>query len=145
MGNAVAGLGTIFYRWDASASSGAGAWTAMGDINSLSGPSPTKDTIETTTLDTTGGYKTFIGSLKDPGTVSLSMNFVRATYEQMKDDFESSSTFNYKIALPDAANTIIEFTALVTEIPMDIPIDDKITVSVTLKISGQFTLDSASA
>jgi len=137
MGNAVAGLGTTLSKWVSS------AWVLVADINSISGPSPTKETIETTTLDTTGGYKTFIGALKDPGTISLSMNFVRATYDIMKTDFEASAEVLYKIALPDAANTILEFSGIVTEIPLEIPIDDKITLDVTIKISGAVTLGSA--
>lgn len=139
MSNEVAGLGTLFYRWD----SVGGAWASIGQIKSISGPSASRDTIDTTTLDTTGGYKTFIAGLRDSGEISLKMSFVRATYEIMKGDFESDTLQVYKIALPDAANTVETFEGLVTAIPLDVPIDDVISADITIKISGKVNLDSA--
>jgi predicted secreted protein len=103
-----------------------------------------RGTSDTTALDTAGGYKTFIGAFRDAGTISLSMNFTRDTYEQMKDDFEDSATKNYEIVLPDDETTTLEFEGLVTELPLSVPTDDVITTDVTIKISGQVTLDSGS-
>lgn len=141
MSNAVAGKGTKFRRWD---SSGAGAWVNIAEVNSISGPGMTRDTIDVTSLDSVGGYREFIGGFRDGGTVTLSMNFTRATYEQMKEDFESDDLQNYEILLPDADATSLEFEGVVTELPLNIAPDDKITADVTIKVSGQVTLNSGS-
>ena len=140
----IAGAGTLFRRWDADATSAAGAWVDVANITNISGPDASRETIDTTTLDSVGGYREFIPSLRDAGSISLSMNFKRDTYEQMKNDFESDVLQNYEIMLPDADNTTFEFEGMVTELPLDVPLDDKISADVTIKISGEITINSGS-
>ena len=134
--NAVSGVGTVFNRWSGS------AWVPQAEINSITGPSMSRDTIDVTSLDSSGGYREFITGFRNPGTVTLSMNFTRTTYEQMLDDFESSTAQNYQIDLPDDENTSLDFIGLVTELPLTIPADDKITADVTIQISGEVALSS---
>ena len=136
--NATAGVGTSFRRWDGT------NWVAIAEINSITGPGKTRDTIDVTSLDSTGGYREFIGGFRDGGTVTLPMNFTRDTYDLMNTDFESDVLKNYEIYLPDTEGTSFEFEALVTELGLAIPADDKITSDVTLKISGQITVNSGS-
>ena len=137
--SAVAGVGTIFQRWSGS------AWAAISEINSITGPSMSRDTIDVTSLDSTGGYREFIAGFRNPGTVQLSMNFTRASYELFKTDFESNVVKNCRIVLPDAENTSVEFMGLVTELPMTIPADDKVTCDVTIQLSGPIDMDSGSS
>jgi predicted secreted protein len=137
---AKAGVGTQLRRWNSSTA----LWESIAEINSITGPGMTRDVIDTTALDTVGGYRTFITGFRNAGTVVLAMNFTRDTYETMKNDFESDSAQDYEIVLPDDDNTSLEFQGLVTELPLSIPPDDKITVDVTIQISGQVTLESGS-
>ena len=90
------GKGTEFRRWNTAT----GVWEAIAEIKSITGPGMSRGTSETTTLDTPGGYKTFIGAFRDPGVVSMNMNFTRDTYEQAKADFEDDTPQNYEIILP---------------------------------------------
>ena len=136
--NAIAGVGTLFRRWSGS------AWVNIAEINSISGPSMSRDTIDVTSLDSIGGYREFIGGFRDAGTLQLTMNFSESTYALMKTDFESDEAQNYEIVLPDAVHTSLEFVGLVTELPLEITADDKITSSVTLKVTGQVTVNSGS-
>ena len=138
MSTAVAGKGTLFRRWSGT------AWVTIAEVNTITGPSMSRDTIDVTSLDSTDGYREFIAGFRDGGTVGLAMNFTRASYETMKDDFESDTLQNYEIVLPDAENTTLEFEGLVTELPLTIPPDDKITADATIKISGAVTLNSGS-
>lgn len=135
----IAGVGTEFRRWD-----GAGAWAAIAEIMSINGPGMTRDTIDTTALSTVGGYRTFIAGFRNPGTITLAMNFTRDGFETMKTDFENDTAQNYEIVLPDDDNTSLEFEGLVTEMPLTIPPDDKVTMDVTIQITGQVTLNSGS-
>jgi predicted secreted protein len=138
--NAVAGVGTIFRRWyDES------VWQNIAEINSITGPSMSRDTIDVTSLDSTGGYREFITGFRNAGTVVLSMNFTRDTYDLMKADFESDTAQNYEIVLPNLESTTIEFEGLVTEMPMTIPADDKITVDVTIQLTGQVEVNSGAS
>lgn len=132
---AIAGVGTVFNRWDATSGS-SGGWKPVAEINNITGPGMSRDTIDTTALDTTGGYRTFITGFRNAGTITLAMNFTQATYLAMKVDFEANTAVSYQIVLPDVEQTVIEFDGLVTEIPITIPPDDKITADVTIQISG---------
>jgi hypothetical protein len=70
------------------------------------------------------------------------MNFTRATYEVMLADFESDLLQNYEILLPDGENTGFEFEGFVTELPLTVPVDDKISADATIRISGQVIINS---
>ena len=135
---AFAGVGTLFRRWSGS------AWVNIAEINSISGPSMSRDTIDVTSLDSTGGYREFIAGFRDPGTVQLTLNFTRSTFLTMLTDFESDTSQNYEIFLSDLENTSLEFLGLVTELPIEVTTDDKVTSTVTIKITGQVTLNSGS-
>lgn len=137
--NAFAGVGTKFLRDNGS------SWDELAEVNSISGPSMSRETIDVTSLDSTGGYREFIGGFRDGGTVQLAMNFTRATYDIIKTDFESSDAVNYQILLPDDENTSIEFSGVVTECPIEVTPDDKVTSSVSIKVSGQVVIDSGSS
>jgi predicted secreted protein len=141
MSNAVAGVSTRFRRWDSVGED----WEDQAEVNSISGPTMSRDTIDVTSLDSTGGYREFIAGFRNPGTVSLNMNFTRATYEQMKEDFESDDLQNYEIVLPDDEETTLEFEGFVTEVPLDIPADDKVSANVTIQISGEVTINSGAS
>lgn len=138
--NAISGVGTKFRRWNTTS----GVWENLAEVNSISGPSMTRDFIDVTSLDSTGGYREFIAGFRDGGTVNLTMNFTRTTYDLMKTDFEDDAAQNYEILLPDNDSTSFEFEGLVTELPLEIPTDDKVTANVTIKIVGQVTVNSGS-
>ena len=138
--NAIAGVGTIFGRSGSSESEG--GYVAIAEVNSITGPSMTRDFIDVTSLDSTGGYREFIGGFRDGGDVSLNMNFTFDGYNQMLTDFESDSAVYYIITLPDTAGTSVTFAAFVTDLPLGITPDDKVTIDVTLKITGQVLIQS---
>jgi predicted secreted protein len=133
---AIAGVGTKFKRWNGS------AWVDIAEINSITGPSMSRDTIDVTSLDSTGGYREFIPGFRNAGTVVLAMNFTRETYEQMLDDFEDNTIQNYQIVLPDEENTGLDFEGLVSELPLTIPADDKVTADVTIQVTGKVYVSS---
>lgn len=140
MPDTIAGVGTQFRRWN----SVGGEWEAIAQINNIDGPGMTRDIIDTTALDTVGGYRTFITGFRNSGTITLEMNFTRDTYETMKGDFELAAAQNYEIVLPDDDSTTLEFEGLVTECPLTIPPGDKVTTRIVIQISGQVTLNSGS-
>lgn len=135
---ALAGVGVQFRRWSGS------AWVPLAEVNSIEGPTMSRDFIDTTALDTVGGYRTYITGFRDAGDVTLNMNFTRTTYDAMIADFESSLPQNYEIVIPDDDHTSIEFEGYVTEVPLSISPDDKITANVTIKVSGQPSVNSGS-
>jgi predicted secreted protein len=136
---AFAGVGTIFKRGDGGSPE---TFTAIAEVNSITGPGLTADFIDVTSLDSTGGYKEYIRGFRDGGDVTLNMNFTLAGFNAMKDDYESPDAVNYQIILSDTGNTTIEFTGFVTDIPLSIQPDDKVTVDVTIKVTGQVDIST---
>lgn len=136
--NAVAGIGTQFYRMYDS------AWERIAEVNNISGPGMEREFIEVTSLDSTGGFREYITGLRDGGQIEFSMNFTRPAFAAMKEDFDSDNARHYLVVLPDAENTSFSFEGFCTGLPLEIPPDDKITCNVTIKITGEVTVDSGS-
>jgi predicted secreted protein len=115
-------------------------WTPIANVYNISGPGMSRDIIEITTYDSEG-YRDKVGGLRDGGTVTFTMNFTRAQYTLLKDDFDTDDPVDYRIVLPDTDATTMPFKGLVTELPMTIPEGDRITVDVTIEISGIPSID----
>jgi predicted secreted protein len=139
MSNAIAGVGAQFKRGNGVSPE---TFTALAEVNSITGPGMTRDFIDVTSLDSTGGYREFIGGFRDGGTVTLNMNFTLSGYNKMLDDFQDEDSVNYQIVIPDTGATTLTFAAFVTDLPLSITPDDKVTIDVTLKITGAVTLDT---
>lgn len=138
---ALAGVGAAFKKGTEHDSS-ATTFAAIAEVNSINGPNMSREYIDTTSLDTTGGYRTFVPSFRDGGEITLDLNFERDNYIEFKDDFESADPVTYQIVFPDTGATTFEFSGYVTSLTNAIPKDDKILVTVTIKISGQVSVDS---
>lgn len=137
--NAISGIGTKFQRSDMASSP---AFTTIAEVNTIGGPNMSRDTIDVTSLDSTGGYDEFIGAIRKGGEVAINANYTLAGYVDMKTDFESDSKVDYQIVLPDTGNTTLSFSALVTALGISESPTDKIPMDVTIKISGQVLLTS---
>ena len=134
--SATAGKGTVMQRYNGA------TWDNIAMIRNIGGPTSSRETIDVTTLASTDGYREFIGGFRDGGDVSLSMIFDATTYALMKTDFEDDDLQQYRIILSDTANTTLDFSGFVTELPLDIPPDDVISCDVTIKISGPTELSN---
>lgn len=138
MSNATNAIGTLFRRWTGS------SWSNIAEVKSITN-SKTRETIDVTNFDSTGGYREFIGSIRDAGEISLEMNFLRNMYELLNTDYESDDLQNYEIVFPDTEETTFEFTGLVIELGLAANVADVISSSVTIKISGQPTMNSGAS
>lgn len=137
MSDAIAGLGTEFQRGDGNTSE---LFTAIAEVINITGPGLTRDFIEVTHLGSSGGYREFVASFRDGGEYTFTCNFVRAEYDLLLADFENDSAVNYQVVMPDTDVTTIQFAGLLTALPMTVPFDDKVTVDVTIKITGGITI-----
>lgn len=130
-------------RWNSTASPN-GIWEKMAEVTAINHSGLDVDMLETTSLDNTDRYKTFIAGMIDGGEISLSMNFTRDEYETAKNDAESTSNQNYEIVLSDPDNTSFEFEGHITNIPFALEAPGLITSDVTIKVTGKPNLESGS-
>lgn len=135
--NAFSGVGATLELGDGASSE---SFTAIAEVNSIDGPNISVDTIDVTSLDSTGGYREFIASFIDGGEVTAEFNFTLDGYDDLKVVLEARARRNFQIVLPDTGSTTFSFSALVTALGVSVPKDDKVTASMSLKISGQVTL-----
>ena len=138
MTNALSSVGALLKKWTGA------AWASVGEVTTITGPSMSRETIDVTSLASTGGYREFIAGFRNPGTLSFTMNFNRTDYATMKTDFESDTAQDYELILPDDDKTSLEFSALVTELPLSLDIGSQITCAVSFQITGQITVNSGS-
>jgi predicted secreted protein len=141
MSNAFAGVGTRFRRWNPTTTE----WQDIAEVKTISGPGMSRDVIDVTSLDSTGGWREFIAGFRNAGTVVLNMNFTRATYDIMWDDFGDDDVQYYEMILSDPENTTIEFAGLVTELPVNVSADDAVTNDATIQISGVPVINSGAS
>jgi predicted secreted protein len=117
----------------------AGSTTTIAYLKSIQGLDLSAATIETTALDTTGGYKTYVGGLKDAGDVSISGNFDPSKHTGLLTDFNAGTVNPYTIEFSDKGTTNgtqWTFNAIVTEYKTTPDMNGLVTFDAKLKVSG---------
>jgi predicted secreted protein len=117
----------------------------IGQITNLSGPSYEKETIDVTHMGSAGGFREFLGGLKDAGEISCDVLLDPVTADTSKHKAALTSLEGTDIPVPCelACGTVAKFTfnAIVTGFSVELPLEDgKQTASISLKISGKPTL-----
>lgn len=118
----------------------ASTYTLVGQLTSLNGPTQSKETIDVTSFDSSGGYREFIDGFKDGGEISGDMNFTSESFQAMQTLFDSNSDIHWKISLPNEEKTEITFDGKLTSNQMSASVGDKVSASITIKVSGKVTI-----
>ena len=145
-------VGTIIRYFNKSDS----AWESLGGVSDISGPDFSKDEIEVTALDTSGGFKSYIGGLKDAGNMTLEMNFTQSSFATLFDIFlkegddgvfwfavilndppRSAEHVTDRTASPEQTRSAFWFQASINQTPIRASAGDRVTATVTLRISGE--------
>ena len=118
--------------------------TEIANLTSISGPSYEAETIDVTAHDSADDYfRDFIAGLRDAGEVSFEGNFDPdgATHKHATGGvpylLEEGTLEDFVIVFPDG--TQVAFEGFVTAWEPDMPFDDKMTASATIKVSGKPT------
>lgn len=135
------GFGTLLKRGDGGAPE---AFTTVAEIYQLGGPSPSREQIDMTHHESPSQYREFIASFKDGGEISFSCNFLpdNATQDATSgvlSIFEDGTKSNWQIVFPNTGSTTAAFSAYVQTYNVNAPIDDKLSLDVTLKVDGVIT------
>lgn len=114
----------------------------IADLTEIGGLELSADTIDTTTLDSTGGYREFIGGFKDGGEVSLSGFFKPSDAGQaaVYAAFMAGTTDTYQILFPSDLGASWDFKGVITGFTTGAALEDAISFEATVKVSGQPSL-----
>ena len=108
------------------------------NVTSVTGPTTSVDSIETTNLSSTLGYRSYIQGLVTPGELTIACNLDpsatshQALFTYLED--QAATVLHWKLLFTDA--TFIKFQGVVTGAEVSNPIDGAITLSVTIQITG---------
>lgn len=113
----------------------------VGGLTNIKPPERSADTMETTTLDSTGGYRDFIQGFKDGGEVELT-GFYDTSYTGLSNldtAYENGTEDTYVITFPASIGATFTFTGVITKIasPGEANIDDPLGFSATIKVKGK--------
>lgn len=133
---AMIGYGSIF---EISTDSGA-TWTNIGEVTSIAPPSDEIDVLDATHVESPNRTREFITGLRDPGECSLEMHFIPGSVGDLKlqEVRDAAVRVRARITFPNAA--IWTFSAIFTGYEPDVPMDDKMTATVTFKVTSSYSV-----
>jgi hypothetical protein len=111
---------------------------AIGQIRSITGPSVDFADVDTTCMDSTSNFRTFVPGLGDPGEISLSVVYDPAAVAHRRLAYyqKNRSSKAFKLYHGTSAADEDAFTAYVKSYSRSIPMNDVITADITLKVTG---------
>ena len=112
--------------------------TDVGQVFGIAGPSTQAETVDVTDHDTTTLYREFLGSLIDGGEVTLEIHYdpMLASHRAARAILDSGLETAVVLTFTDTASTQATFQALVTQAEPNAPVDDKLSMTLGLKVSG---------
>lgn len=123
------------------------AGTAVSFLSSIDGLDIKANTIDTTSLDATGGYKTFISGFKEVSDVSLGGFYSSKDHDVFITDLQAGNSTSYEIQFPPAGGATTgskwAFTAIVTGFKHKASVDNVVSFDATLKVVGAPTFTAA--
>jgi hypothetical protein len=121
-----------------------GTSTFTANIVSMTVDGIERPAIDTSHLGTTTS-RTFIpGDLVDEGSVTLEIQFDPSLAEPPKKGAAETVTISFALTGAGTTKATRAFTAFVTAFDFGVPLDELMTGSVTLKISGNVTVTAQS-
>ena len=104
-------------------------------ITSIGLPEQDADEVDLTSFDSEDGFREFVQGLKDPGSVDIEALYTKDFVDEMQDDFNDGTISTYVIEFPNEEG--VEFKAFVQSIGGEVPMEEGISMSVSLKLTGK--------
>ena len=113
-----------------------GTWTAISEVFDITPPNETSDVIDVTSFGSPEGQREYIVGLTDPGECSFEMNFTPGSASEglLLTAKAARAAKNFRIVFPN--DQTWTFSGLLTGYEPSMPNDDKMTCTVTIKVTG---------
>lgn len=111
-------------------------WQDGGEVNDITPPSSTVDLVEATHMQSPNGDKEFILGLNDPGECSFTLNFIPSSTADLMYQAVKAARVKVKVRITFPNDVTWTFTGLLTSYTATVPTADKLTATVTFKVSG---------
>lgn len=130
------GYGSFLEIGDAARAT-ATTWTELAQVSEIGGIERTQETTDKTHFRSPGGYREYAKHLRDGGEPSMTIHYdpTDPTYALLKAAYESDDAVAFRLHY-SGFDDGHEFDALVISLSTSVPLDDLMTCSVTLRITG---------
>lgn len=120
---------------------GGEVYATIAEVSDLTPPAPTTATFETTHYLSPGAFSQFGVGMTDPGEVAVTFNWLPTDPTQdgvtgLLKAFRDRLPRNFRLVYPFSPIVIDSLVGLVTTYPKTAPLGDRMTGSVTIKVSG---------
>lgn len=134
MSDAMIGYDTLF---EIKATPEATDYTELAEVYSITPPEASTDQVRVTHFKSPGGSHEYIPGLTDNGTATCEMNYVPGSASDLLIETLRSSraVVGARITYPNA--TTVTFDCSVSSYSKGIPVDDRLTASVGLQVTGE--------
>jgi predicted secreted protein len=112
--------------------------TAIAELTDVTVGGVDVNFIDTTAHDSSGGWRTFLGGLTDPGTIDLTGNYKQTDAGQAALISGRGTSVAVNITFSDSTN--VTCSAIVGGYNLSNPQDDKVEFTCSLKITGAITI-----
>lgn len=137
---ATLGFGTLLKKGDGGTPE---IFTTIFEVIEIGEIAAKADFVEVTHMESPNSFKEYIQGLKDGGSISFKVNFIagNATHTGLVDDQDAGTSRNWKIVLPASqSNATFSFSGAVESFSVSPALDNKISCSFSIKVSGKITL-----
>lgn len=139
------GSGTITARTVTATSGGTNGtevFTTISEVVNISLNGRSLELIDATHMESPNTHREYIASLLDSGEVQLDLNFLPGTAAQsgLETDRTNRTKRNFQLVWTNSPATTYSFSGYVTGFDASAAIDDKLSASATIKITGPITI-----
>lgn len=113
------------------------AYVEVAEVTSITWPGYQRDAIEATHLNSDDQFREYVPGLMDAGEVTLDLNFVPSASDVFIAAMTAASIGQFKITAQGGVNVV--FKGIVTSYQAQSPVDDRMTASVTIKVTAKPT------
>lgn len=121
------------------------AGTAIAEVTKIQRSGAKADFADVTNMQSVGAYREVLPTLLDPGEISCDANYLgnqSSAQTLLQTEFDAQTLGNWTIVLPPKPGTTTSagqwaFTAYVSSVDFDLPVDKEAKLSFKLKITGK--------
>lgn len=113
-------------------------FTDVADVTNIGVLDVKVDTKDVSSHDSPEQWREFIGGMKDGGELSMDINYDPSVHGSIFSAIGIEK--NWQITLTDSGAATITFAAIVNGFKAAAPYDDKLSASVTIKVTGKPTI-----
>lgn len=114
-------------------------FNGMAEVRTIGMNPFTQEFADATSMDSTGGFREKLPTLKDAGTIDVELIATQANLTSLNTLAGTNTLKNYQVVIPAPITATYTFAAYLGNWGLEVPVDDLISVTASLQVSGPVT------